>query len=30
MFIEAVYADVSKAMNQKPVVAPRPAPKGKK
>ncbi len=29
MFIEAVYGDVSKAMNQKPAVAPKPAPKGK-
>jgi glyoxylase-like metal-dependent hydrolase (beta-lactamase superfamily II) len=26
MFIEAVYGDVSKAMNQKPAAAPRPAP----
>jgi glyoxylase-like metal-dependent hydrolase (beta-lactamase superfamily II) len=36
MFIEAVYADVSKALNQKPAAAPKPAPastpasKGKK
>ena len=36
MFIEAVYSDVSKALNQKPAAAPKPAPastpapKGKK
>ena len=35
MFIEAVYGDVSKALNQKPAAAPKPAPaapasKGKK
>jgi hypothetical protein len=30
MFIEAVYGDLSKATNQKPAVAPKPAPTGKK